>query len=65
MKLYRVIQSDDDIKNEDFSGVNTFEYTENEEYLHFFVLPEHAEIYKQLKYKFFLYKRIGSRNWKF
>ena len=50
MKLYRVIQSDNNIKNEDFKGVNTFNYAENEEYLHFFILPEHAEIYKQLKY---------------
>lgn len=50
MKLYRVVQSDNKIKNDDFHGINTFEYAENEEYLHFFVLPEHAEIYKQLKF---------------
>lgn len=50
MKLYRVVQSDNNITNSDFNGVNTFDYAENEEYLHFFVLPEHAEIYKLLKY---------------
>lgn len=50
MNLYRVVQSGNNITNNDFKGVNTFNYAENEEYLHFFILPEHAEIYKQLKY---------------
>ena len=51
MKLYRVVQSDNKIANDDvINGVNTFDYVENEDYIHFFVLPEHAEIFKKLKF---------------
>lgn len=49
MKLYRVIQAENNIKNNDCNGVNTFKYSKNEEYIHFFLLPEHAEIYQKLR----------------
>ena len=38
MKLYRVVKSEDSVKNDEFIGVNTFDYLENVEYIHFFYL---------------------------
>ena len=55
MYIYRVIEKerflDGKITNKVWYGVNTFEYDQTEEYLHFFILPEHAEIFQTLKYK--------------
>lgn len=54
MFLYRVIEKEKYINgkfiNKVWDGVNTFNYDNNEEYLHFFLLPESAEIYQRLKY---------------
>ena len=55
MYLYRVVEKDKYVQgkviNGYFEGVNTFAYNNIQDYLHFFVLPESAEIYQQLKYK--------------
>lgn len=55
MFLYRVIEKERYIKgkiaNNVWEGMNTFNYYNNEEYLHFFLLPELADIYQLLKYR--------------
>ena len=54
MILYRVVQEDWKERkgiNDDFDGWNTFDYSDNQKYIHFFLLPECAKIYQQLKYQ--------------
>lgn len=55
MYLYRVIDKKrylngnyDNISGK--IGVNTFDYKDGEEYIHFFILPEAAEIYQGLRF---------------
>ena len=51
MYIYRVVDEykymSSNYLNDGEHGVNSFEYEEGEEYVHFFVLPESAEIYQQ------------------
>ena len=55
MEIYRVVDKKNYLNGRISNGninksvVNTFEY-DDEEYLHFFVLPEHAEIYQKRVY---------------
>lgn len=52
MILFRVIpKNNENILNEEWSGVNTFNYEQDKEYIHFFILPENAEVFQLLKYK--------------
>lgn len=55
MFLYRVIEKEKyingNIVNTVWEGANTFKYVSNQEYIHFFLLPESAQIYQLLKYK--------------
>lgn len=53
MKLYRVIEEGitDFLNTDSIKGVNTFHYDNDDQYIHFFVLPENAEIYQKLKYE--------------
>lgn len=50
MILYIVIQNSNSIINDNFYGLNSFDY-DKENYIHFFLLPENAEIYQILRYK--------------
>lgn len=61
MILYRVVDNDKSIINKESVGCNSFNYDKNTDYLHFFILPENAKVYKKLKYdnenkKSFVYK---------
>ena len=50
MILYRVIpKSNKDISNQKINGLNSFSY-QNDEYIHFFILPEHVEYLQFRKY---------------
>jgi len=54
MILYRVVQEDWEERkgiNDNFDGWNTFDYSDNQKYMHFFILPECAKIYQKLKYE--------------
>ena len=51
MILYRVIPKDnEDISNTPWIGINSFNY-DDEDYLHFFILPENVQILQYRKYK--------------
>lgn len=54
MLVYRVIEKDKyeegKITNSTWSGYNTFNYDNGEEYIHFFLLPESASIFQKLRY---------------
>lgn len=51
MHLYRVLEKQNSILNQEKRGWNFFDYDEDVKYLHFFILPEHAEIYQKVMYK--------------
>lgn len=52
MNFYRVVSaSSTGYVNEKSIGCNTFSYENQTEYLHFFILPETARHYQELKYK--------------
>ena len=52
MILYRVIpKANTGISNTKVKGFNTFEYDDNEDYIHFFLLPENIEVYQFLEYE--------------
>jgi len=51
MFLYRVVLKDNTkIINSPWKGINTFQYENNKEYLHFYFFPEHAEFLQKTKY---------------
>lgn len=50
MILYRVILNANNISNPKINGLNSFNYQDNIEYLHFYILPENAEIIQLDKY---------------
>lgn len=53
MFLYRVVSKDTFLSrgtNDSFTGINTFKYEDGEEYMHFFIIPELANVYQLLKY---------------
>ena len=57
MILYRVIpKNNQNIINKKWIGINSFEY-DNQEYLHFYILPEHVNFLKKIKYD---YNKIDS-----
>ncbi len=49
MILYRTKPLDNEEKFEKQTGLNTFDYNDEKEYYHFFILPENAEVYKHIK----------------
>ena len=50
MILYRVVSKNKEITIDKSKGINTFKYLDGVDYLHFFILPENAKVFKLLRY---------------
>lgn len=51
MIVYRVVPKNSSDHEPMTDGVNTFDYEQGEQYLHFFILPENVEVFQLLAYK--------------